>query len=80
MRYKASRLASRCSDTDWLLVPAEEVSAAPAGITAMYSSVPAHIQWNHFKCSALATIFGLGQPRITVAWANCSGVAVRRPA
>ncbi len=69
-----------CSATLRLLDPLEEVNSTPSGSIPAYSSVPAHMVWNHFRRAASLIIFGRGQPKITVAWASCSGVTVRRPA
>ena len=71
-----------CSATDWRLEPLEEVKMTPEGRmpSPSYSSVPAHMVWNHLRRAAPFMSLGLGQPRITVAWAICSEVSALRPA
>ena len=69
-----------CSATERLLDPEEEVNAAPSGTFPSYSSVPAHMVWNHLRFRALGRSSGRGQPKRTVACSSCSGVTVRRPA
>ena len=56
--------------------PLEEVNSAPWGRKPLYSSVPAHMVWNHFRLAAPLIISGRGQPNTTVAAAICSGVTV----
>ena len=65
-----------CSATLRLLDPLEEVNRMPSGRKPVYSSVPAHMVWNHFRLAAPFIISGRGQPNITVAAAICSGVTV----
>ena len=63
-----------CSATLTRLDPLEEVNFAPAGMRPVYSSVPAHMVWNHRRDLASARRSGLGQPKITVARASSSSV------
>ena len=65
-----------CSATLRLLEPLEEVNRMPWGRAPSYSSVPAHMVWNHLRLTAPFIISGRGQPKITVAAAICSGVTV----
>ena len=67
---------SICSATLRLLEPLEEVNKIPSGSIPAYSSYPAHMVWNHLSRTASLMRSGLGQPKMTVAWASCSEVTV----
>ena len=65
-----------CSATLRLLEPLEEVNSTPSGSIPAYSSVPAHMVWNHLRRTASRIRSGLGQPNMMVARASCSAVTV----